>query len=308
MTDRELLQKAMDAAKNFANFDDVVMAVSVHPEWLTIIPRGRRWAILHQIILSGNVANLMRLLHLQKLNPDFRLFLTKTADGESVLDVAKMHPDASRMREYIEELIKLDEMLNYARECQWNQCYEIVEKNPAYFNQKPPYRRYYVIHQLIFADNVEQFQRFEKIKNFSFDFTIRFDRQKVNTFARKNNNLDFAKYLEEQYSSLLSEDDSDSQILPESSEACAQQTDNVGLMLQKTAFAHIDEALLGEKQTFKSRGEFRQHVQQIQSDRRTTERQNSEATANAEEEAYKKKLIGNLTCPLTMTVFVDPGR
>lgn len=307
MSDRELLQKAMDAAKNFEKFDDVLMAVCLHPEWLTVIPRGRQWAILHQIILSGNVTHLMQLLHLQKANPNFRL-LTDTADGKSVLDVAKMHPDATQMHQRIEELIKLDEMLNYARDCVWDACYKIVKENPAYFNEKTPYRRYYVIHQLIFADNIEQFKRFQQIDKFFFDYTIRFERQKINTFARKNNCVDFAKYLEEQYPDLLSTDDSVSVGLSEPSEDSIQKTNSASLMLQNATFTNLDDELLGGRHTFTSRSELRGYLGQIQSDQHTIQRQNSEATVRAEEEAYKKKLMDNLMCPISVTVLVDPGR
>lgn len=58
MSDTELLNKAINSAKNFENFQDVLMAVSLHPEWLTCIPEHRIWAILHQVILSGHVNNL----------------------------------------------------------------------------------------------------------------------------------------------------------------------------------------------------------------------------------------------------------
>ena len=307
MSDRELLQKALNAAKNFENFDDVLMAVCLHPEWLTIIPRGRQWAILHQIILSGNVIHLMQLLHLQKSNPDFRL-LTNTADGKSVLDVAKMHPDATAMYQRVEELIKLDEMLNYARECKWDECYKIVKENPAYFNEKPPYRRFYVIHQLIFADNIEVFKRFQQIDKFFFDFIIRFERQKINIFARKNNCVGFAKYLEEQYPVLLSADDSDSEGLSEPSKDSVQETNNVSSMLQQVAFTSLDDKLLGGMHTFKSRSELSDYLGQIQSDQQTIQRQNSDATVKAEEETYKKKLMDNLMCPLSTNVLVDPGR
>ncbi|CAM4902380.1 unnamed protein product [Rotaria socialis] len=147
------LDEIISYARDFQNFEKVFSAVYLHPDWLTTIPSTRRWAILHHIVLSGNTVHFDQILPSQKSNVQFRL-LTKTADQETVLDIAKSHVYLSDMLKRIERLIKLDELLNYAREGKWDQCIEIVKQDPSY---------------------VEPFKEFLKIENFHFALLLRVD-------------------------------------------------------------------------------------------------------------------------------------
>lgn len=308
MNDEKMLEKAVDAAKKFENFDDVLMAVSLHPEWLIVIPEKRKWAILHQVILSGNVNHLNQLLHLQKNNPKFRL-LVDTANGEKISDILRMRDDIEKMEKYIEKLIELDKMLNYAQQCQWDQCYDIVKKNPSYFNEKPPYRRSYLIHQMIYADNLEQFKRFQKIPGFTFNFTVRSEeqKQKINVFARKNNCIDFAKYLEEQNPSLLIDDDSVYAEISQPPPGAITKTDGLALMLQSTITMQPEDSSEDTSPKL-SRSQLREHITVLQSQRQKVRQETTAATNNTQEKKYNEDLLETLTCFLTGAVFVDPGR
>ena len=233
------LHKALDCAKNFKNSDYVLMAVTLHPEWLTTIPDGRRWALLHHIVFSGNITNLEQLLALQQLNKQFRL-LIKSNNNETVLDIAKVRDDQSQMLQRIERLIKLDEMLNYAIACDWDKCYDIVKENPDYGNEKPPYRRYYLVHHMACADVIDQFERFRKIENFRFNLALRADRKKINVIAREQNKEKFAQYLEENYPSYFNKNEKNDEFY-EPSENAKKHTDNIiTLMENRTTLPESD--------------------------------------------------------------------
>jgi hypothetical protein len=308
MSDTELLHKAINSAKNFENFQDVLMAVSLHPEWLTIIPDDRKWAILHQIIFSGDVEHLDQLLALQKSNQEFRL-LTNTRDKETVLDIANLRQDAPKMIKRIEQLIKLDEMLNYAKICQWEECYKIAKENPTFVNEKPPYRRYYLIHHMATANAIKEFERFTQIKGCKFDLTLRADRKKINVIAREENCPQFAEYIEKQYPILLDENDPEIDDVYKPSEKSLQQTKAITLMVQKNVVKDLDEDLMGEApKPQKSRHEVVKHLAAIRSQHEKEQNHASNAALQIKEEKRKVLVLDTLTCPLTLAVFVDPGK
>jgi hypothetical protein len=307
MSDTELLHKAINCAKDFQNFEDVKMAIVLHPDWLTLIPEGRQWAILHQIILSGDVNHLNQLLALQKSNQGFRL-LTNTLDHKTILDIAKSRADAPQMKARIEQLIKLDEMLNYARNCEWDQCYNIVREDPSLFNEKPPYRRYYLIHHMACSNAINEFKRFKQIKGCIINFTLRADGKKINVVAREAEHPEFAKFMEEQYPNLLDNNDSERDEISKPSEEAIRKTKNVTLMMQKCVVKDLDDELLGEAHKPKSRAEIMQHVRDIRSDEGRSRNRAGNVPSKVEEEKQKSLVLDNLTCPLTTNIFIDPGK
>jgi len=307
MSDTELLDKAIDSAKSFKNFPNVLMAVSLHPEWLTIMPNERKWAILHQIIFSGDINHLNQLLALQKFNREFRL-LTDTRDNQTILDIAKLRQDVPKMIEHIQRLIKLDEMLNYARDCQWDQCYNIVREDPTLVNEKPPYRRYYLIHHMAVANAIEQFNRFKQISNCIFDSTLQADRKKVNVIAREHNCSEFAEFIEKKHPSLLDEDDSEIDDVYKPSEEATKQTKAITLIVQKSVVKDLDEDLMGESVKPKTRDEVMHNLAAIRSQHERKQNQASTASLQVEEDKFKARVLDTLTCPLTLAVFTDPGK
>jgi len=308
MTDTELLDKAIESAKNFENFDDILLAVSLHPEWLTYIPEGRQWAILHQVIFAGDVNNLDQLLALQKSNKNFRL-LTNTRDEKTILQIASLRKDVPDMKARIEQLIKLDEMLNYARACEWDRCYNIVKEKPSYVNEKTPYRRYYLIHHMACANAIEQFERFRKIPNCKFDLTLQADRKKVNIIAREEGQPSFAAYIEKEYPFLLEKDDPELADVYKASDVAVKQTQNITtLMEQKCIVKDLDRQLIDKPTVKKSRADVMKHIAVMRSEYEDEQKQKSTATVKAEDDKCQDLILDTLTCPLTLAVFVDPGK
>mgnify|MGYP001086978660 FL=1 len=299
-TDTDLLNTAIDCAKNFEKFEDVLLAVSLHAEWLTLIPSNRQWAILHQIIFSGNVNHLDQLLALQKSNKDFRL-CTNTRLNETVLDIAKKRSDVPAMIQHIQRLIQLDDMLTLAKACEWDRCFQIVQANPNLINEKPPYRRYYLIHHMAFSNAIEQYKRFKQITNCVWNPTLQADRKKIHVLAHECGHIEFAKLIEKDYPSLLDENDCLLDEIRQPTQQAIQQTKNITLMIQSNVVKNLDDNLIADRFVQKSRHEV---VRQLSTDH---SRGTRHPTTNVDDEKQKALVLDNLTCPLTMNIFIDPG-
>ncbi|CAF0733855.1 unnamed protein product [Adineta steineri] len=306
MSDEELLQKAVECARNFQDFPQVLMAISLHPEWLTIIPENRKWAILHQIIFSGDVNQLEQLLALQKLNKKFRL-QTNTRQQETVLDIAALRKDVPDMLKRIQQLIKLDEMLTYARDCQWDKCYNIIKENPSFVNEKPPYRRFYLIHHIAYANAIKAYETIKQIKGCKFDLNLRADRKKINLIAKEGQQFAFATYIEKECPSLLEQDDPDDDSIYHATDHAIKQTEIINTMMEQTNIIQdLDQNLIGSGPTKKSRDEVMKYLNNSKTNTEIQEVQTKVASTKIEENKHKEILLDNLTCPLTLAVFTDP--
>ncbi|UJR15022.1 hypothetical protein I4U23_001998 [Adineta vaga] len=293
------LQEAIENAKQFQNFQAVFMAVTLHPEWLVEIPENRKWPILYHVVYSGNTDELDRLLALQKMNKNFRLCY-ETPSRETVFTVAKTRPQNTRMLERIERLIKLDEMLNYAKDCEWDRCYEIVKENPSYKNEKPPYRRFYLIHHIAYAkDSIEQFERFKQIDDFPMDMTLRADRKKINVIAREEGHEEFAEYLEQQYSQFFDDDDDDDQLY-EPSEQARQHTEHVHLLMEQ-------RNVFSESNVVWEPAIKKQNRKEIDDEVRKQQEQNKpRSIPRILTEHPIEHIRSLLTCSLTKAIVTDP--
>lgn len=210
----------------------------------------------------------------------------------------------------IQQLIKLDEMLNYAIECKWDRCYEIAKENPSYVNEKPPYRRFYLIHHMACASATEQFERFKKIKDCKFDLTLRADRKKINTIAKEQKQLQFAAYIEKQCPFLLETDDPTLVDTYTASDKAVEHTKNITntLMEQKNIVKNLDQNLMGEPTKYKTRDEVMQHIADMRTQHEEEQKQKSNATVKVDEQKQQDAILDTLTCPLTLAVFVEPGK
>jgi hypothetical protein len=292
------LHDAIENAKNFENFDDVLLAVSLHPQWLTMIPEPRVWSILHHIVYSGNIDHLEQLLALQKTNKDFRL-LSKTKEDATILDIAQLRDDQPEMLKRIERLVRLDTMLNYSRECEWDKCYEIVKENPAYGNEKPPYRRYYLIHHMACANVTGEFERFKKIPNFKYDLTLRADRKKINVTAREDGYGEFAEYIEKQYPSLFNDDNE----LYEPSEKANKQTDTINVLMEHRTVWYESDVSMEPLDNVKTRGQVDKSV----AHKLSKQKKQASSTNEPGHDLSNAAILNILKCSLTNAIVTDPG-
>ncbi|CAF1140070.1 unnamed protein product [Didymodactylos carnosus] len=183
------LAAAILNARENIDFENVYQAILLRPEWLTLIPPGHRWAILHQIVYHGKVDQLDRLLALEGNNAKFRI-LSPTNDGQTVLDIAEARP----MLERINRLKKMDEMLNYAKETNWTKCKELIQERPEIINEKPPYRYFYLIHHLAYTGDTKIFDDLHKKYHFDLSLVVG-NNKTAYDIASENEREDFVNYL-----------------------------------------------------------------------------------------------------------------
>ncbi|CAF0856039.1 unnamed protein product [Didymodactylos carnosus] len=188
---KERLAAAFFNARENIDFENVYEAILICPEWLTLIPQDRRWAILHQIVYHGEVDKLDRLLSLQGNNPKFRI-LSPASDGQTVLDIAK--DETKPMFERINRLKKMDDMLNYAKERNWTKCKELIQERPEIINEKPPYRYFYLIHHLAYSGDTKIFDDLRKKYHFDLNLVVG-NNKTAYDIACENEQEEFANYL-----------------------------------------------------------------------------------------------------------------
>ena len=310
MDDTRLLEEALTNAKEFQNFDNVVMAVSLHPEWLTLIPENREWSILHQVAYSGNLDNLYRVLALQKANPNFKP-LTPSRDGKTMVDAAGERTDAPEIKAHIQKLVILDTMLSYAKECKWDQCYELVKQNPIFANQKPPYRQFYLIHHMASAGALDQLKRFQEIPNCKFQVTLRATGKTAPTIARESGHIQFAEYLEKNYKALF--EDTDDANFTSSYPASAQaksNTQRVNLAMdQPNVMSNLDAHIKSSPAVHHTRVAVDNAVKKLNAGKEAgaTSKPVAGPVSPTQEAKSKEALRNVLTCPLTFEIYTDPG-
>ncbi|CAF1587603.1 unnamed protein product, partial [Didymodactylos carnosus] len=193
----EPILNAYQCASDNKDFQAVYKDILAHPEWLSVIPDGKNWSILHHIVQHGDVQQLNRLLDLQRHNLQFRLLIKTKDTNLTVLDIAKQnstkHP---AMFQRIDRLTKMDELLNFAKENQWVKCKQLIRECPEILNQKPPYRKYYFLHHIGHVGEQNVFD--ELHKQYQFDLSLSVDNDKtVCEIASENGHENFAKYVKQ---------------------------------------------------------------------------------------------------------------
>ncbi|CAF3593327.1 unnamed protein product [Rotaria socialis] len=206
--DSNLFSHTYECAKNNYSWHKVTAALEVHPEWLTKIPQGRRWTILHQIVYFGNIAHLNEALAYQILHDDFRL-LCKTSDDKTVREVAteRAHVNPQMLRR-IERLVAIDQLLNNARDGKWGLVKQFLRQQPDIINEKPPYRKFYLAHFLASTGQLDIFKDLMTISHFKLDLIA--EGKTINQIARDNNHIEFAEFIEHLPSQTSDTDDEDS--------------------------------------------------------------------------------------------------
>ncbi|CAF4393659.1 unnamed protein product [Rotaria sp. Silwood2] len=214
--------QAYEYAKNNYNWHRVSLAISNNPEWLTRIPEGRRWTILHQVVFFGNVSHLNEVLTHQISNENFRL-LCKTLDDKTVREVASerahIHPQMLRC---IERLVASDQVLHNARDGKWELVRQFLRQQPDIVNEKPPYRRFYLVHYLASIGHLDMFKDLSTICHFKLNVAV--DNKTINDIARENNHIEFAEYIENLQANTIETTENDNQSAATGNDSYSSQT------------------------------------------------------------------------------------
>lgn len=317
MSSTENFQNALEAAKEFVNFDHLYASLHLHPDWVSIIPEDRNWAILHQVVFSGNIRFLSQILALQSTVKNFNPLL-KTKDGKTILEIAQMRTDDPSVETYIRKLMTLDNMLTHAKNGDWDECMKIVRAHPSYLNEKTPYRRYYVLHHIACVGKKQIYDQFEKIPNCNFAGYLLADNLSVVDVAKLHGQSDFAEYMRKKYPILANETSEPvTKELPRSEEDRLRKEKILSLMItQKDFFSTLEDEIFKFPRQ-ESRNEVIKKLREeteIDKFRKVREkRESGETTAtttvaipssNVDPNAFSQ----TLTCPLTFEYFKDPGK
>lgn len=127
-------------------------------------------------------------------NPDFRL-LFKAADGKTVRDVAveRQHIHQNMIR-HIERLIFCDQLLNNVKEAKWDAVKSSLRQKPDWVNEKPPYRRRYLVHQLASRGLLNEFKEINQIARLRLDLLS--EGKTPSQLARSTGHEEFANYID----------------------------------------------------------------------------------------------------------------
>ncbi|CAF1125668.1 unnamed protein product [Didymodactylos carnosus] len=92
--------------------------------------------------------------------------------GKTVLDIASLKDKTTPMYERINSLIKMDEMLNFAKDANWIKCEEVIQERPKILNEKPPYRKFYLLHHLAYSGAFQEFEHLHEKYHFNLNLVV----------------------------------------------------------------------------------------------------------------------------------------
>jgi hypothetical protein len=181
-----------------AHFDLVYRTLLAKSDYLTLLPDKEQYSILHYLVLHGALELFNKVIAI----PNIRfILLTKTATkpGKDILQISDENrtksSDHRKLHDTIDYLVKIDKFVEYGKNNRTDECRKMLLQDDKLANQKPPYRKYYLIHHLAFTDNKDGFDQLSKIC--SFDLTLLTSDQKTaSEVAIEQHHSRFAHYLE----------------------------------------------------------------------------------------------------------------
>ncbi|CAF3688510.1 unnamed protein product [Rotaria sp. Silwood1] len=179
-------------------YDLVYRTLLTKSEYLTLIPDNDNYSILHYLVMYG----LLDLFNKVIAIPNIRIILlTKTATkpAKDILQISRENQTKSsthkKLYELIENLDIMDKFVEYAKNNQINECKRMLQQNEDLVNLKPPYRKYYLIHHLAYANNKDAFDQLLSICNFDMKLLTN-DNKTASEVALEQKHTRFATYLE----------------------------------------------------------------------------------------------------------------
>ncbi|CAF1049058.1 unnamed protein product [Rotaria sordida] len=179
-------------------YDLIYRTLLAKSEYLTLIPDNDNYSILHYLVMYG----LLDLFNKVIAIPNIRfILLTKTATKpqKDILQIANENQTKSsthkKLYDTIDRLVTMDKFVEYGKNNQINECRKMLQQDEDLANLKPPYRKYYLIHHLAFADNKNAFDQLRSMCNFDMKLLTN-DKKTASEVAFEHNHTRFATYLE----------------------------------------------------------------------------------------------------------------
>jgi hypothetical protein len=181
-----------------AHYDLIYRTLLAKPEYLTEIPNNEKYSILHYLVLHGALDLFNKVIAI----PNLRIILltkTLTKPSKDILQISYENKTKSvnhkKLYEQIDRLVLLDKFAEYAKNNQIDECKKMLEQDSDLVNQKPPYRKYYLIHHLAYANNKNAFDQLRQICNFDMKLLTN-DQKTASEVAIEQKYDRFAQYLE----------------------------------------------------------------------------------------------------------------
>ncbi len=181
-----------------SHYDLIYRTLLIKSQYLTEFPGKEQYTILHYLVMHGAYDLFNKVIAI----PNIRFILlsqTLTKPPKDILRIAQENKgkssDHKKLYQRIENLVQMDKFVEHAKINEINECKKMLELDGNLANQKPPYRKYYLIHHLAFANNKEAFDQLQKLCQ--FDMTLLTNDQKTaSEVAIEQNHTRFAHYLE----------------------------------------------------------------------------------------------------------------
>ena len=193
-------EKVYDLVKNNRQdaFDDVYRSLLMRPDYVSVLPPKESYSIFHYIVIHGALDLFNKVIALPNLhfNP-----LTKTATRPSkdIVEISTENrnksPTYRKLSDTIGNLMKLDKFVDHGKKNHIDDCKSMLYQDPELTNQKPPYRKYYLIHHLAFAGNKAGFDQLREICDFDYKL-LTSDQKTASEVALKEDKKEMAEYLE----------------------------------------------------------------------------------------------------------------
>jgi len=181
-----------------AHYDLIYRTLLVKSEYLTIIPNNETHSILHYLVLNGALDLFNKIIAI----PNIRFILLTRTSGKSSKDILQISEENKgksaihkRLYEQIYRLVQMDKFVEYAKRNETDECKKMLEQDKDLANQKPPYRKYYLIHHLAYANNKNAFDQLYKLSNFDLKL-LTSDKKTASEVAIEQHHDRFAHYLE----------------------------------------------------------------------------------------------------------------
>ena len=181
-----------------AKYDLIYRTLLAKSDYLTLIPDNEGYSILHYLVLNGAFDLFNQVIAI----PGIRFILltrTATKPSKDILQIANENrtksSDHKKLYDTILALADMDKFVEYGKNNQTNECKKMLEQNDDLANLKPPYRKYYLIHHLAYANNKDAFEQLRNLCD--FDMTLLTNDQKTaSEVAIEQHHDRFAFYLE----------------------------------------------------------------------------------------------------------------
>ena len=171
------------------------------PQLLCEFPGKGPYAILHYLALHGALNLFNQVIAI----PNLRfILLTETLEKPrmNILEIAKKEKDKSQdhaaLYKRINRLVQMDKFVEHAKTNEIEECKKMLKTDKALVNEKPPYRRYYLIHHLAYANNRPALDELRKVCDFDPKL-LTSDQKTAAQVAFEQHHTGLAQYLEGLY-------------------------------------------------------------------------------------------------------------